>query len=230
MSKGKIQKFAEVATFSNVFQLPYLFNSGDYEKKGKWRETYFGNSNPIVLELGCGRGEYTVGLAEKFPKKNFIGIDIKGARIWKGAKTALERKLHNAAFVRTRIDHIEKIFAPGETDEIWLTFPDPQPQKTRERKRLTSPMFLNRYRNILKKDGTVNLKTDNFALFEYSKKIAEEQSCEILYATDDLYADIEKVKTDFVIQNVELFQIKTYYEAMFTQQGFKICLLSFRLS
>ena len=180
MSKGKLEKFAEVATFPNVFELPFLFKSGDFVLKGKWHDNYFKNENPLVLELGCGKGEYTVGLAEKFPNKNFIGIDIKGSRLWRGAKFALENKMKNVAFVRTRIDHIEMVFAFAEVDEIWITFPDPQPQKTRERKRLTSPMFLNRYTKILKPGGILNLKTDNFQLYEYSKQIAEEMNFKIL--------------------------------------------------
>lgn len=229
MAKGKLEKFAEVGTFPNVFQLPHIFNADDFKLKGKWHEEYFKNENPLVLELGCGKGEYTVGLGEKFPEKNFIGVDIKGARIWRGSKTAFENKMLNVAFVRTRIDHIEKVFAPGEVDEIWITFPDPQPQKTRERKRLTSPMFLKRYANILKPDGIINLKTDNFPLYEYSKEVVTEQGSEILAATDDLYSSIEKQDNDFISKNAELLQIKTYYEKMFTEKGFKINYLSFKL-
>lgn len=229
MAKGKLEKFAEVGTFPNVFQLPHIFNSNDFKLKGKWHEEYFKNDNPLVLELGCGKGEYTVGLGEKFPGKNFIGVDIKGARIWRGSKTAFENKMLNVAFVRTRIDHIEKVFAIGEVDEIWITFPDPQPQKTRERKRLTSPMFLKRYANILKTDGIINLKTDNFPLYEYSKEVVTEQGSEILAATADLYGSIEKQNDDYISKNAELLQIKTYYEKMFTEKGFKINYLSFKL-
>ncbi len=230
MSKGKLEKFAEIGTFPNVFQLPYLFNSEDFSLKGKWHKEYFKNENPIVLELGCGKGEYTVGLAEKFPDKNFIGIDIKGARLWRGSKTAHDNKMNNVAFVRTRIDHIEKIFAPGEVDEIWVTFPDPQPQKTRERKRLTSPVFLKRYANILKPQGIINLKTDNFPLYEYSKEIAQEGGHQILSATDDLYKSIEEGEDAYISRNSELLQIKTYYEKMFLAQGMKICYLSFKIN
>ena len=230
MSKGKLEKFAEIGTFPNVFQLPTLFNSEDFELKGKWNETYFKNTNPIVLELGCGKGEYTVGLAEKFPDKNFIGVDIKGARLWRGSKTAFENKMNNVAFVRTRIDHIEKVFAPVEVDEIWITFPDPQPQVSRERKRLTSPVFLKYYSNILKANGIVNLKTDNFPLYDYSKSVAEELKLELLAATDDLYKSIEKDDSEYISKNAELLQIKTYYEKMFLEQGLKINYLSFKLS
>lgn len=230
MSKGKLEKFAEIGTFPNVFQLPYLHSSDDFELKGKWREEYFKNNNPLVLELGCGKGEYTVGLAGKFPDKNFIGVDIKGARLWRGSKTAFDNKMDNVAFVRTRIDHIEKVFAPGEVDEIWVTFPDPQPQKTRERKRLTSPVFLKRYSNILKQGGIVNLKTDNFPLYEYSKEVAQGLKLELLAATDDLYKSIDKSDDAYITKNSELLQIKTYYEKMFLEQGLKINYLSFKIS
>ncbi len=230
MSKGKLEKFAEIGTFPNVFQLPYLYNSEDFSLKGKWCESYFKNNNPIVLELGCGKGEYTVGLAEKFPDKNFIGVDIKGARLWRGSKTAHDNNMGNVAFVRTRIDHIEKVFAPGEVDEIWVTFPDPQPQKTRERKRLTSPVFLKRYSNILKPGGIVNLKTDNFPLYEYSLEVAYEGQHTLLAATNDLYKSIEKGEDNYIGKNAELLQIKTYYEKMFLEQGLKINYLSFILN
>lgn len=230
MSKGKLEKFAEIGTFPNVFQLPLLHNSEDFSLKGKWHQEYFKNNNPLVLELGCGKGEYTVGLAEKFPNKNFIGVDIKGARLWRGSKTAFDNKMNNVAFVRTRIDHIEKVFAPGEVDEIWVTFPDPQPQKTRERKRLTSPVFLNRYAKILKQSGIVNLKTDNFPLYDYSKEVAQELKLELLASTDDLYKSIEKAEDTYISKNAELLQIKTYYEKMFLEQGLKINYLSFKIS
>ncbi len=230
MSKGKLEKFAEIGTFPNVFQLPYLHSSDDFSLKGIWRKEYFKNENPLVLELGCGKGEYTVGLAEKFPDKNFIGVDIKGARLWRGSKTAFDNKMNNVAFVRTRIDHIEKVFATAEVDEIWVTFPDPQPQKTRERKRLTSPVFLRRYANILKPEGIVNLKTDNFPLYEYSKEVAQTGGHQILAATDDLYKSIEKGDSDYISKNSELLQIKTYYEKMFLEQRMKICYLSFQIS
>jgi len=230
ISKGKLEKFAEVGTFPNVFQLPGLFNSEDFYLKGKWHEEYFKNKNALILELGCGKGEYTGGLAEKFPDKNFIGIDIKGARLWRGSKTAYENKMNNVAFVRTRIDHIEKVFAPDEVDEIWITFPDPQPQKTRERKRLTSPVFLKRYFSILKPNGIINLKTDNLPLYEYSKEVALQQGHEIYAATDDLYKSIEKGEDAYINNNAELLQIKTYYEKMFLEQGLKINYLSFKIS
>lgn len=229
MSKGKLERFAEIGTFPNVFQLPHLFNAEDFSLKGKWHDEYFKNKNPLILELGCGKGEYTVGLAKKFPDKNFIGVDIKGARLWRGSKTAHDNKMNNVAFVRTRIDHIEQVFAPGEVDEIWITFPDPQPQKTRERKRLTSPGFLKRYSNILKQEGIVNLKTDNFPLYDYSKFVAEELRLEVLAATADLYKTIEQGEDIYISKSAELLQIKTYYEKMFLEQGLKINYLSFRL-
>src|SRR5687767_6021952 len=148
---SKLQKFAEVESFPNCFVLPYADLSKGFPLKGKWRKEYFKNEHPLVLELGCGRGEYSIGLAQKHPEKNFVGVDIKGNRIWTGARQALEQKMQNVAFLRTRIDFIELCFAEDEVDEIWITFPDPQPQKPRARKRLTHPLFLERYRKFLKK-------------------------------------------------------------------------------
>lgn len=169
MAKRKLERFAAIETFSNVFQhVQTSHQISDFEQKGKWKESVFKKENPLVLELGCGKGEYTIGMARAFKNKNFLGLDLKGNRIWRGAKTALDETLENAAFLRCRIENIEKAFDKNEVDEIWITFPDPQPQKTRERKRLTAPGFLKRYKNILKPNGKIHLKTDSFSLYSYT--------------------------------------------------------------
>ena len=159
--KRKLEHFAEMKTFPHVFEpeLKEVFNT-TYKMQGKWKSHFFKNENPLVLELGCGKGEYSIGMAEKFPNKNFIGIDIKGARMWRGAKTAQEENSTNVAFLRTRIEFIEACFGKGEVDEIWITFPDPQIKDRREKKRLTGPLFINRYRQFMKADGLVHLKIE----------------------------------------------------------------------
>ena len=223
MAKRKLKKFAEVNTFNNCFFLSFeQFKASGLPLKGKWHSEYFKNNNPIVLELGCGKGEYTVGLAQRFPNKNFIGVDIKGNRIWTGAKTAVEQRMNNVAFVRSRFDFIEGCFGDNEVDEIWITFPDPQPQKTRVKNRLTNLMFINRYKTILKKNGCINLKTDNEPFYEYTLEVVKENNFELLDNTDDLYADT-------TIRDEALTSIKTYYEKKFSDLGFKICYLKFRL-
>ena len=223
MAKRKLKKFAEVSSFDNCFFLSFEQSSeAGLPMKGKWHKDYFKNENPIVLELGCGKGEYTVGLAKRFPDKNFIGVDIKGNRIWTGAKTAIENKMDNVAFIRTRIDFIDSCFADNEVDEIWITFPDPQPQKTRTRNRLTNMMFITRYQKILKRNGIINLKTDNEPFYDYSKEVVAENKFEVLDSTNDLYGD--GIERDEVLTN-----IKTYYEKLFSDKGFKICYLKFRV-
>jgi tRNA (guanine-N7-)-methyltransferase len=223
MAKRKLKKFAEVSAFENCFFLSFENSKAEgLPLKGKWHKEYFKNNNPIVVELGCGKGEYTVGLAKRFPEKNFIGVDIKGNRIWTGAKTAIENKMNNVAFIRTRIDFIESCFGEGEVDEIWITFPDPQPQKTRVRNRLTNRMFINRYQVILKKGGFVNLKTDNEPFYEYTKEVVAENNLKLIDSTNDLYADT-------TIREEALTNIKTYYEKKFSDLGFKICYLKFQL-
>ena len=178
----------------------------------------FHNDHPIVLELGCGRGEYTIGLCRKFPENNFVGIDIKGARIWRGAKTSNEEKLLNAAFLRTQIEQIEAFFAPGEVSEIWITFPDPQPQKTRQNRRLTSPRFLAMYRKLLKPGGIVHLKTDNVFFYEYTLlRIAEDQV--------KIHRQSTNVHGEF--PDDELMAIQTTYETKFRAEGIDICYVSF---
>lgn len=219
MAKHKLQRFSENLTFGNVFQpQPDEGLSNSFPLKGKWNAEYFKNSNSIVLELGCGKGEYTVGLAQKFLNKNFIGVDIKGARLWRGAKTAWESKMTNVAFVRTRIEFLSSFFDEGEADEIWITFPDPQPNKAK--KRLTSPRFLNLYKNVLKDSGIVNLKTDNLKLYEYSLEVVSENNLEIIENTKDLYASAE---------GNEILLIKTFYEEKFLAEGIPIKYLRFKL-
>jgi tRNA (guanine-N7-)-methyltransferase len=223
MAKRKLKKFAEVSAFDNCFFLSFEDSRAEgLPLKGKWNKEYFKNDNPIIVELGCGKGEYTVGLAKRFPDKNFIGVDIKGNRIWTGAKTALESKLNNVAFIRTRIDFIEACFAENEVTEIWITFPDPQPQKSRIRNRLTHRMFINRYKKVVKDGGVVNLKTDNEPFYEFTKETVAENKLQLLDATNDLYADTTQ-------RDEALTSIKTYYEKKFSDLGFKICYLKFQL-
>ncbi len=179
------------------------------------------NDHPIILELGCGKGEYTVGLAQKYPENNYIGIDIKGARIWRGCKTSNEKQLRNVAFIRTKTELIEDLFQAGEIREIWLSFPDPQPKKSKARKRMTSPLFLNRYRNILTPDHLIHLKTDNDKLFHYTMDIIREEKHTLIYATEDIY------KHD---PPEELTSIQTHYEKLFLQEGLRIKYLKFRLN
>jgi|ERR1041385_7216418 tRNA (guanine-N7-)-methyltransferase len=216
MTKRKLQRFAENETFSNVFQPGFKYPFHDFELKGKWHKEYFGNNNPIVLELGCGRGEYTTQLAETYPQKNFIGIDIKGARLWRGAKTATENKMPNVCFIRTHIQLLHYFFAVNEVAEIWLTFPDPQPQQSRIRKRLTSPRFLEMYRHILVPGGIIHLKTDSKPLFEYSVETAAANNFILASATDNLY--------NSELMN-EVPDIQTKYENIFLEEGAAICYL-----
>ena len=198
MGKDKLRKFAEVATFENVIQL-----DAGKEYKGKWAEKQFGNTNPVILELACGKGEYTVNLAKLFPEKNFIGIDFKGNRIWRGAKTALEEGIKNVAFLRIQIETILEHFAENEIDEIWITFPDPQPQDSREKKRLTGPKFLDRYQVIMKPAGMMNLKTDNDGFYAYTLEQIDALKLKKYKETTDLY------QSDLVDH---VLSIKTYYE------------------
>lgn len=215
--KRKLARFAENETFPHLFQ-PKMFPPADHALKGKWHSDFFRNEHPIVLELGCGRGEYTVNLAERFPEKNFIGIDWKGARLWRGAKTSLENKMPNVAFLRIQIQNILNFFSKDEVSEIWITFPDPQPQQSRERKRLTSPRFLNMYKQFLAPGGIIHLKTDNAPLYEYTLDVLQSHHYNKRYATNDLY---HSDASD------EILGIKTTYEKMFLDQGLKICYLKF---
>lgn len=209
MSKNKTEKFREYDSFENTFD----FNS---ETAGKWH-AIFGNRNPIVLELACGKGDYSVALAEMFPEKNFIGVDIKGNRLWKGAKTCLEKGIKNVAFLRIQIDFIEKHFAPEEVDELWITFPDPQPSKSR--KRLTSAKFLNLYRNIARPGALVNLKTDSDLFYESTLETIAKEKLNIIENIPDVYA----------INTPAILEIKTYYEKMWLNEGRVIKYLKFHL-
>ena len=220
---GKLQKFSEVNSFENCFYLGYPERDKGLPLRGMWRKEFFKNEHPVVLELGCGRGEYTIGLAKNSPQKNFIGVDIKGNRIWTGAKEALDCKLNNVAFVRTRIDFIEHCFEKGEVSEIWITFPDPQPQKPRERKRLTNMRFIDRYRKFLKPGGYVHLKTDNTGFYEYTLEVIQENKLNLIFHTNDLY-------TNCPIDRQELIQIKTHYEKLFTARGEKIKYILFQIN
>lgn len=221
MGKNKLKKFAEMETFHNVFQCgarECVEDSPVVTMRGKWRELYFHNNNPIVLELGCGRGEYTVGLAQRDPNKNYIGIDIKGARMWAGAKQAELAGIKNVAFLRTNIEMISNFFSPDEIDEIWITFPDPQMKKAT--KRLTSTFFMQRYRQLLRPDGIIHLKTDSPFLYTYTQAMIKENHYPILVDTDDLYSE-EAVRTLGDKAN-EARMLQTHYENQWLDRGLTI--------
>lgn len=208
-------------SFSNVLQPAAAeIKTGDHPFKGDWRKSCFRNNNPIVLELGCGKGEYTIALALKSPEKNHIGIDIKGARIWRGAKTAIEKNIPNVIFLRTRIEFLNAFFSDEEVNEIWITFPDPFPKVKNINRRLTSPWFLNLYRLILKNNGMVHLKTDNLQLYKFTLDTIQLNNLEIISSTDDLYA---------MSGHDDILSTTTHYEKLFLKDGKKICYLSFLL-
>ena len=223
MGKGKLAKFAEMETFSNVFQYPFsVVDNVPFEMKGHWREQYFKNNHPVVLELGCGKGEYTVELARLYPEMNFIGVDIKGARMWTGAKHALEAGLKNVAFLRTNIEIIDRFFAESEVQEIWLTFSDPQMKNAH--KRLTSTFFLNRYRKFLVDGGIVHLKTDSNFLFTYTTCMVKENKLPVVFSTEDLY------HTEGLDEEThKILSIQTYYESMWIERGLNIRYMKFFL-
>lgn len=225
MAKNKLRKFREMKAWSNVYEPTLNDPNEPFDLKGNWKKDHFGNENPIVLELGCGKGEYTVGLADHFPHKNFIGVDIKGARIWAGAKDAIDRDIRNAAFLRTKIDFITDYFGPQEIDEIWLTFSDPQPNKPR--KRLTSKIFIDKYRKILKPGGIVHLKTDSDVLFESTEEEIKEHGYECLELTWDLYGTLP---SDLDAKTKEILHIKTHYEQLFTAKGSVIKYCKFKIN
>jgi tRNA (guanine-N7-)-methyltransferase len=221
VKKCKLQKFAELETFKNVFQPKEDdFIPNGFFLKGNWSEDYFKNDNPVVLELGCGKGEYTTGLAEKYPDKNYIGIDIKGDRLWRGGKTASEKKLGNISFIRAQIENINYFFCKDDVSEIWITFPDPQSNKSKIKKRLTSPLFLERYKNILIPGGHIHLKTDNVPFFDYTLEVIKECGHQLICETHDLY---KSSLPD------EILNIKTFYEKKFLDEGLSICYLKFQL-
>lgn len=217
MGKNKLTKFAEMASYSNVFQYPFeKLKSEAFPLKGRWNEEYFRNENPIVLELGCGKGEYTVELAKLFPEKNFIGIDIKGARMWSGATQAIRQNLKNVAFVRTHIELICHFFAEKEISEIWITFPDPQMNKVN--KRLTSTRFMREYSRLLNENGIVHLKTDSNFLYTYTKEMIHANQLDVYFETDDLY------RSEW--QN-PILQIQTFYEQQWRARGLNIKYIKF---
>ena len=223
MGKGKLAKFADMEHYENVFQYPFsVISDVPFEMKGHWREEYFKNNNPIVLELGCGKGEYTVELAKLYPEVNFIGVDIKGARMWTGATQALKDGLKNVAFLRTSIEIIDRFFAEDEVQEIWLTFSDPQMKNPR--KRLTSTYFMERYRRFLVDGGIVHLKTDSNFLFTYTTYMVEKNVLPLLFRTEDLY------HTEGIDEATQkILSIQTYYESMWIARGLNIKYMKFHL-
>lgn len=226
MGKGKLAKFADMASYPHVFECP--FSAADhppFDLKGRWCEDFFHNTNPIVLELGCGRGEYSVGLARLYPDKNFIGVDIKGARMWTGATEALQEGLTNVAFLRTQIEIIDRFFAPGEVAEIWLTFSDPQMKKVT--KRLTSTFFMERYRRFLTDGGRVHLKTDSNFLYTYTDYMVKTNRLPVEFATDDLYHSVLAEQPD--TEEARILGIRTYYEQQWLDRGLNIRYMRFRL-
>ncbi len=221
-SKNKLKRFRENDTFENVFQptREELVNK-NYVLKGSWNTSFFKNNNPLVLELGCGKGEYSVALAQKYPNKNFIGIDIKGARFWRGAKTAIEENIPNVAFIRTQIELIDHVFAKNEVDEIWITFPDPQIKYKRTKHRMTNSEFLQKYRKVLKKDGIVNLKTDSEFMHGYTLGLLHGEGHEVLYSNHDVYKQEGSPE--------EVTSIQTFYEAQYLEQNKPITYIRFKI-
>lgn len=222
MGKGKLAKFADMAANPLVVECPFaVMQQGDFPLRGKWHSDFFHNDRPIVLELGCGRGEYTVGLGKTYPDKNYIGVDIKGARMWTGAREALESGMQNVGFLRTNIEFIQQFFAPGEVSEIWLTFSDPQMKKAT--KRLTSTYFLQRYRHFLQDGGMVHLKTDSNFLFTYTEEMLRASGITPQVCTRQLYQETSN-------ETLEARSLQTYYESMWRARGIDIKYLAFQLS
>jgi tRNA (guanine-N7-)-methyltransferase len=222
-SKNKLKRFKDNEKFKNVIQ-PTRDEVVDHQFKfkGKWNKDYFKNNNPIIVELGCGKGEYTVGLAEKYKEKNFIGIDIKGARFWRGAKTATEKDMHNVAFIRTQIELVDKIFDEAEVSEIWITFPDPQIKYKRTKHRMTNPEFLAKYKSILVEDGKIHLKTDSEFMHGYTLGLLEGLGHDVLYSHHDIYVNHEAPK--------DVVGIQTFYEKQYLEKGKPITYLKFKLN
>jgi tRNA (guanine-N7-)-methyltransferase len=221
-SKNKLKRFKENETFSNVFQpTREEVVSGNFALKGKWNTDFFNNDNPLILELGCGKGEYSVGLAQRYPDKNFVGIDIKGARFWRGAKTSEETGMKNVAFVRTQIELIEGLFEHDEVDEIWITFPDPQIKYKRTKHRMTNSEFLQLYKKILKPDGIVNLKTDSEFMHGYTLGLLHGEGHEVLYANHDVYKNEGSPP--------EVTEIQTFYENQYLEINKAITYIRFKI-
>jgi len=227
MAKKKLIRFKDLEGFQNVLQ-PNMeeFWEKEFELKGKWKSDFFKNDKPLVLELACGKGEYAVNMAKKYPNKNFLGVDIKGARIWYGASIARTEAIDNAKFLRTRIDFIDKFFTENEVDEIWITFPDPQPQESRARKRLTSPRFISRYKKILKQGGLMHLKTDADSFFDYTIQQIEENKYQILSKFDNVYKQVDEIPEDLN----HLYKVQTHYEGIFAAKGHTIKYVSFKIN
>ncbi|WP_411767239.1 tRNA (guanosine(46)-N7)-methyltransferase TrmB [Winogradskyella sp. A3E31] len=222
-SKNKLKRFKENETFPNVIQpsRDELVTS-EYHLKGKWNSEVFKNNHPIILELGCGKGEYTVELAKRYPNKNFIGIDIKGARFWRGAKTAIEEEIPNAFFLRTQIELVDKVFAENEVDEIWITFPDPQIKYKRTKHRMTNLEFLERYKKILKPDGIMHLKTDSEFMHGYTLGLLHGTGYEVLYANHNIY----KLEGS----PAEVTEIQTFYESQYLEENKPITYIRFKIN
>lgn len=224
MGKNKLKRFAENRTFDNVFQPKRDEVLTNFELKGQWNEIVFKNNHPIILELGCGKGEYTVALAQKYPDRNFIGIDIKGARFWRGAKTAIEEQIGNVAFLRTQIELIDHTFGENEVSEIWITFPDPQIKYRRTKHRLTHPDLLHKYKRILKKDGCVHLKTDSEFLHGYTHGILQLLDYPVLISNHDVYHPDNHELPE------EITSVQTFYEKRFLEENKKITYIRFKLN
>ncbi|MCR9263932.1 MAG: tRNA (guanosine(46)-N7)-methyltransferase TrmB [Flavobacteriaceae bacterium] len=220
-SKNKLKRFRENETFTNVVQPTRDEVLEGFEWRGKWN-SFFKNNNPIVLELGCGKGEYTVGLAQRNPDKNYIGVDIKGARFWRGAKSALEHGLGHVAFLRTQIELVDQLFGENEVDEIWITFPDPQIKYKRTKHRLTNPMFLEKYKQILKPNGIIHLKTDSEYMHGYTLGLLQGLGHEICYANHDVYRNEGSPS--------EVLEIQTFYENQYLEAGKPITYIQFRIN
>jgi len=223
----KLSRFADVGQFPNCVEVANGHVIQEFPLRGNWATGQFHNDNPITLELACGKGEYSLGQAAMFPDRNFIGVDIKGNRIWKGATEAQRNGLTNVAYLRTHIDHIAKLFGPDEVAEIWIIFPDPQLQK--DRKKLTSPLFLDRYRQLLRKGGTINLKTDNLPLWEYTMEVIAEQGLTVHGQSNDLYADLDAKHAPYLNAREDILRIRTYYEGLWLKEGRKINYVAFSL-
>jgi len=221
-SKNKLKRFNENETFANVIQPTRdELVTDNFQFKGQWQANFFKNSNPLVLELGCGKGEYSVALAKKYPEKNFIGIDIKGARFWRGAKTAIEEGIPNVGFIRTQIELVDFAFAENEVDEIWITFPDPQIKYKRTKHRMTNSQFLKRYKTILKPDGIVNLKTDSEFMHGYTLGLLQGEGHDILYANHDVYKQEGSPE--------DVTSIQTFYESQYLEHNKPITYIRFKL-
>ena len=221
-SKNKLKRFKENETFENVFQpTREEVTSGEFPLKGKWSSEFFKNDHPIIVELGCGKGEYSVGLAERYPEKNFIGIDVKGARFWRGAKTAVDSGMNNVAFIRTQIELLDYVFAENEIDEIWITFPDPQIKYKRTKHRMTNSEFLQLYKKVLKKDGVVNLKTDSEFMHGYTLGLLHGEGHEVLYANHNVYKNEGSPEIVTAIQ--------TFYEKQYLEINKSITYIRFKI-